>query len=137
MRLNLITLAIMITGVVWACLHASSVAWDGVKIAGAAIAAVALVLIVIARVQLGAAFSVQAKATKLVTTGLYSRIRNPIYVFAEFLFLGAAMLTGQWKILWLPVIAIPLQILRARKEARVLADVFGEEYARYRTQTWF
>ena len=70
MRLNLVTMAIMIAGVVWACLHASSVAWDGVKIAGAAIAAVALALIVVARVQLGASFSVQAKARTLVTTGL-------------------------------------------------------------------
>ncbi len=127
----------MIAGVVWACLHASSVAWDGVRIAGVAIAAVALVLVVIARIQLGAAFSVQAKATKLVTTGLYSRIRNPIYVFAEFFLVGAAMVTGQWKILWFPVVAIPIQIMRARKEAQVLAEAFGEEYARYRAQTWF
>ena len=137
MRLNLVTLAMILIGVIWASMHASSVAWDGVKIAGAAIAAVALVLIVVARVQLGAAFSVQAKATKLVTTGLYSRIRNPIYVFAEFLFVGAAMVSGQWWILLLPVVAIPIQILRARKESRVLAEAFGEEYTSYRAKTWF
>jgi len=137
MQQNLITLAIMIVGVIWACTHASSVAWDGVKLAGAAIAVASLVLIVIARVQLGAAFSVQAKATRLVTTGLYSRIRNPIYVFAEFFLVGAAMLTGQWRILWLPVVAIPIQILRAHREAHVLAEAFGEEYARYRAKTWF
>jgi protein-S-isoprenylcysteine O-methyltransferase Ste14 len=137
MRLNLVTMAIMIAGVVWACLHASSVAWDGVKIAGAAIAAVALALIVVARVQLGASFSVQAKARTLVTTGLYSRIRNPIYLFAEFFIAGMAMVLGRWEFVGLAVAVIPVQVFRARKEARVLSEAFGEEYARYKAKTWF
>ncbi|MDR3746310.1 MAG: isoprenylcysteine carboxylmethyltransferase family protein [Acidobacteriaceae bacterium] len=137
MRLNLVTLAIMFVGVVWACLHASSVAWDGVKIAGAAIAVVALTLVVVARAQLGASFSVQAKARKLVTTGLYSRIRNPIYLFAEFFIVGMAMVLGRWEFLALAVAMIPVQVFRARKEARVLSEAFGEEYARYKAKTWF
>jgi protein-S-isoprenylcysteine O-methyltransferase Ste14 len=32
---------------------------------------------------------------------------------------------------------IPLQARRAREEARVLEDKFGEEYRAYRKQTWF
>ena len=34
----------------------------------------------------------------------------------------------------LPLIA--LQVWRARAEARVLEERFGEEYLRYRAQTW-
>jgi protein-S-isoprenylcysteine O-methyltransferase Ste14 len=108
-----------------------------VKIAGAAIAAVALALIVVARVQLGASFSVQAKARTLVTTGLYSRIRNPIYLFAEFFIAGMAMVLGRWEFVGLAVAVIPVQVFRARKEARVLSEAFGEEYARYKAKTWF
>jgi len=35
---------------------------------------------VLARVELRRAFSIKAKASSLVTTGLYAPIRNPIYV---------------------------------------------------------
>jgi protein-S-isoprenylcysteine O-methyltransferase Ste14 len=137
MKLNLITLAMFIVGVVWACLYAPSVDWNGVTIVGAAIAGVSLVLLVVARLQLGASFSVQAKAKKLVTTGLYSRIRNPIYVFGELLLIGVSMLVERWEILLLAAVLVPMQIARARKESRVLAAAFGEEYARYKAGTWF
>ena len=62
------------------------------KIAGAAMPAASLALLIVARLQLGASFSVQAKAKKLVTTGIYSRIRNPIYVFGGVLLVGLSML---------------------------------------------
>jgi len=55
--------------------------WTAWRIVGIAIAAPAFLLFVAARIELGRAFSVQTKATTLVTTGLYSRIRNPIYFF--------------------------------------------------------
>jgi protein-S-isoprenylcysteine O-methyltransferase Ste14 len=137
MKLNLITLAMLIVAVVWACLYAPSVEWNAVKIVGAAIAGVSLVLLIVARLQLGAAFSVRAKAKKLVTTGIYSRIRNPIYVFGELLLIGASMLVERWEILLLVAVLVPLQMVRARREARVLAAAFGEEYARYKAGTWF
>jgi protein-S-isoprenylcysteine O-methyltransferase Ste14 len=34
-------------------------------------------------------------------------------------------------------VLIPMQIVRARKEARVLEEKFGEEYRAYRARTWF
>jgi protein-S-isoprenylcysteine O-methyltransferase Ste14 len=95
------------------------------------------VLILIARFQLGGAFSIRAKATRLVTTGLYARLRNPIYVFGCFFFLGVAIFIPFWPLLLLLLIVIPMQIVRARREARVLEATFGDEYRRYRQQTWF
>jgi protein-S-isoprenylcysteine O-methyltransferase Ste14 len=137
MKLNLITLAMLIVGVVWACLYAPSVEWNAVKIVGAAIAGAALVLLIVARLQLGASFSIQAKAKKLVTTGIYSRIRNPIYVFSAMFLVGMVIVSERWLLL-LPIAAlIPMQVVRARREARVLAAAFGEEYARYKAGTWF
>jgi protein-S-isoprenylcysteine O-methyltransferase Ste14 len=32
---------------------------------------------------------------------------------------------------------VPLQKVRARNEAQVLADAFGDEYLLYRSRTWF
>jgi len=137
MKLNLITLAMLLVGVVWACLYAPSVEWNAVRIVGAAIAIVSLALLVVARLQLGAAFSVQAKAKTLVTTGLYSRIRNPIYVFSAMFLVGLVIVSEHWLLLLPIALLIPMQIARARKEERVLAAAFGEEYERYKAGTWF
>jgi protein-S-isoprenylcysteine O-methyltransferase Ste14 len=111
--------------------------WPPVRIVGAALALASLVLVLIARFQLGRAFSIRAKANRLVTTGLYSRIRNPIYVFGCFFFLGLAMFLPAWWLLLALIVVIPMQIVRARREAGVLEAAFGEEYRRYRERTWF
>jgi protein-S-isoprenylcysteine O-methyltransferase Ste14 len=137
MKANLITLALIIGAVVWLGMHASMVEWTGVKIAGAVVAGVGLVLLILARLQLGAAFSVRAKAKKLVTTGLYSRIRNPIYVFAALFLVGLAVVLGRWELAVFVVVLVPVQMYRARKEERVLSLAFGDEYARYKAGTWF
>jgi protein-S-isoprenylcysteine O-methyltransferase Ste14 len=110
--------------------------WPPLRIAGGVIALSSLSLIAVARIQLGRLFSIRARATRLVTTGLYSRIRNPIYVFGCIFFLGLAMFIPAWWLLLALIIVIPVQIVRARREAEVLEATFGEEYRRYRQQTW-
>jgi protein-S-isoprenylcysteine O-methyltransferase Ste14 len=93
--------------------------------------------IVVARLQLGKSFSLAPKAKRLVTAGLYSKIRNPIYVFGSLLFAGF-ILVVQRPILWiLFVVLVTAQTIRARREARVLEDAFGDEYREYRRKTWF
>ena len=111
--------------------------WTPLRIAGAMIGLTSLSLIVLARLQLGRAFSVRAKATRLVTTGVYSRIRNPIYISGCFIFLGLAMFIPAWWLLLALVVVIPMQVVRSRREAAVLEATFGDEYRRYRQQTWF
>jgi len=41
------------------------------------------------------------------------------------------------KLLWVLAALIPLQVYRARKEDRVLAAKFGDEYGAYKARTWF
>jgi protein-S-isoprenylcysteine O-methyltransferase Ste14 len=137
MRLNLITLAALLAALVWVATHLYLVEWTPVKVAGAALAAVGVALLVTARLQLGGAFSVKAKASKLVTTGLYSKIRNPIYVFGAVAMVGVAIVLENWMLLLLVGVLIPIQGYRARKEEAVLAEAFGEQYARYKAGTWF
>lgn len=91
----------------------------------------------IARIQLGRSFSVRAKATELVTHGIYSKIRNPVYAFGTVLLVGFVLWFN--KPIWLLalVVIVPLQIMRARKEAQVLEAKFGDAYRAYRAKTWF
>jgi len=111
--------------------------WNLQRWAGLAIAVPAVVLLFVARFQLGRSFAVRAQAHELVTHGIYSKIRNPIYVFSAFLILALALTLQRPFILIFLVVVIPVQIIRARKEAAVLEAKFGDEYRRYREQTWF
>ena len=107
------------------------------RIAGGCLIVVGFVLWAVARFQLGSSFSVTAQARQLVTHGIYSKIRNPIYVFGSCVFVGAILLFGRPIWLLVLVIIIPMQIWRAAKESAVLEAKFGEEYRRYRAGTWF
>ena len=91
----------------------------------------------VARWQLGSAFSVAPEARKLVTRGLYSRIRHPIYVFGTLAFLFVVLALQGWSALIIWVVVILIQIYRARREERVLEERFGTEYTTYRNMTWF
>ncbi|HSY93462.1 MAG TPA: isoprenylcysteine carboxylmethyltransferase family protein [Candidatus Binatus sp.] len=111
--------------------------WNVQRLVGTVLVVVGLLFISVARYQLGRSFSIKAEAHQLVTTGLYSKIRNPVYVF------GIVMLTGMILVLqrpegWLVLVAaIVGQTIRARREARVLEAAFGDEYREYRRKTWF
>jgi len=111
--------------------------WNVQRYIGTVMVVVGISFIAVARYQLGRSFSVKAEAYKLVTTGLYSKIRNPIYVS------GIVMITGIVLILRRPegvlvLIAVAVgQTFRARREARVLEAAFGDAYREYRRETWF
>jgi protein-S-isoprenylcysteine O-methyltransferase Ste14 len=111
--------------------------WTPIRMIGVALIAVGFVFWTIARFQLGASFAVQAEARQLVTRGLYSKIRNPIYLFGSMVIAGGILAFG--KPVWLLVfmLLIPLQLWRAQKESAVLEAAFGDEYRRYLAGTWF
>ncbi len=111
--------------------------WNAARIAGLCIALPAAVLFFTARWQLGRSFSITPQARQLVTRGLYSKIRNPIYVFSALLLVGVLIALQYRYALLIPLVLIPIQILRARKEARVLEARFGEDYRKYKAGTWF
>jgi len=111
--------------------------WTATKIAGLVLAAVGYALVTIARVQLGDAFSINAEAKTLVTRGLYSRIRHPVYVFSAIGLVGLALYFEYLPLAILAAVAIPIQLVRARREDRVLEERFGDAYRRYRDGTWF
>ncbi len=91
----------------------------------------------VARWQLGGAFSVAPEARSLVTRGLYSRIRHPIYVFGTLAFLLVVLALQGWSALIIWAVVLLIQFGRAKREERILMGKFGEEYAAYSNQTWF
>ena len=106
--------------------------------AALAVAAIAFGFWITARVQLGNAFWVGAKAKYLVTTGLYSKIRNPVYFFGHIAITATVIAWGDWTLaVCVLVFGIPWQMARAYKEQQVLEAAFGDEYRRYKAQTWF
>jgi protein-S-isoprenylcysteine O-methyltransferase Ste14 len=111
--------------------------WGPMRIAGACLIVFGLLMWALARVQLGASFSVKAKARALVTHGIYSRIRNPIYVFGSIMIAGVCLFFLHPEYLLIFVAIIPMQIIRARRESAVLEAAFGDEYRQYKEQTWF
>jgi protein-S-isoprenylcysteine O-methyltransferase Ste14 len=89
------------------------------------------------KLTLGDAWAIKAKAKKLVTKGIYSKIRNPIY-------LGLLLTMVGWAI-YIPcpfwavasLISIPIFIIRPKNEEKVLAEKFGKKYKDYKKKTWF
>ena len=106
------------------------------EIAGLVIALAGLGLTAVARLQLGYAFTIRPEARTLITTGLYSKFRNPIYVFSAIGLSGLALYFDKPRWLLALLVLIPMQVLRARAEARVLDEKFGEEYRKYRASVW-
>jgi len=138
MKLNYASLVVVLIAAAYLSFrYAGGQAWTPWHLAGVAIALPAFALFLLARVQLGRNFSVQAKANTLITAGLYSRIRNPIYVFGGLLIAGIIIWAHRpWWLLVFSVL-IPLQVVRARKEAAVLEATFGDAYREYKRKTWF
>lgn len=137
MKLNVLTLVIGLLGLSFLGIHYGGKPWTPTRIVGVVIGLPSLALLVLARIELGGSFSVRPKAQTLVTHGLYSRIRNPIYVFGGLVVAGVLLYINRPRALWLFVAVIPLQIYRARQEEKVLEARFGDEYQQYKSRTWF
>jgi protein-S-isoprenylcysteine O-methyltransferase Ste14 len=104
---------------------------------GLLLALIGLAGVILSRYTLGRSFSIVPKATALVTSGIYSRLRNPIYVSGEIFLTGMMLILGRPELLVVLLGLIPVQVMRARREAAVLEERFGDAYREYRKRTWF
>lgn len=96
----------------------------------------AFVLWIVSRFQLGEAFSLKPKAKYLVTKGIYSKIRHPVYVFSSLAFLGVAIFLRNHYVFLLLLLFVIIQIIRIKKEEQALLKKFGNKYINYKRKTW-
>ena len=111
--------------------------WTALRIAGAILAVAGYSAFVTARLQLGKSFAVTPQAKELVTLGLYSRIRNPIYVFVDVMIFGLILALRLYWLFALYPLLVAMHVFRAHREAKVLKEKFGRAYLDYCAQTWF
>jgi protein-S-isoprenylcysteine O-methyltransferase Ste14 len=112
-------------------------AWNTERWIALSIGVPAAILLLVSRFQLGRSFAVTPQARELVTTGLYSKIRNPMYVFSTLVVLSLVLTVQKPYLFLLPAILVVAQIIRSQQEAKVLEEKFGDVYRDYRKKTWF
>ena len=105
---------------------------------GMTIATIGYTLWFTARAHLGRAFSAHAVATELVTRGLYSKIRHPVYLFSTIGIAGLCLAMHWYRLGGAYVLLVAItQWRRAIAETKVLEAKFGDQYREYRAHTWF
>ena len=95
-----------------------------------------LVLWTVARIQLGRCCTLLPDARALVTTGLYSKIRNPVYIFGTSAVFSYFLVLNRSIFLCFLIVVIPVQYCRARQEAALLELQFGDTYRKYVAGVW-
>lgn len=108
-----------------------------VKVVGMFLAIAGFLGWIIARVQLGNAFSLRPQGCFLVQAGLYRKIRHPVYFFSLLALGGVILFLERWVFLFPFFLLFFLQIFRVKKEEGVLIKNFKEEYLHYKKTSWF
>ncbi|OKO69580.1 isoprenylcysteine carboxyl methyltransferase [Bradyrhizobium sp. NAS80.1] len=74
-----------------------------------------------------------APTQKLVVTGLYRYVRNPIYIAVVAVIFGQALLFGDWRLLWYGALLWLFHVFVVMYEEPTLKQTFGTEYESFRT----
>ena len=110
--------------------------WNPLRIFGGVLTVFSLILLTVSRVNLGNSFSITPQAQELVRRGIYSKVRHPVYVFGLLTLIGVALYANLPYLLWFLLVLVPMQLLRARAEEKVLIEKFGDAYINYKAKTW-
>lgn len=91
----------------------------------------------IGKITLNDAFTAMPKARRLITKGIYSKIRHPIYIGLSLTLLGWLFLIYSSSLMILIILVIISLIIRGFFEEKVLIKKFGKEYSDYKKKSWF
>ena len=93
-------------------------------------------------ITLGESFDALPRAKRLVTSGIYSKIRNPIYLGGGLVYVGLIIYTIDvpllnYMLIGIFIIGFVMQLIRIKKEEKILQRRFGRKYIKYKDGTWF
>jgi protein-S-isoprenylcysteine O-methyltransferase Ste14 len=112
-------------------------AGGGVRAAGLALVAGGAALLVSGGLGLGQAISGSFSPKALITTGVYGKIRHPMYLGGALALVGLGMyVESAVGVCATVVLAWPSYWLSAAEEERRLRDKYGSTYEEYRKRTW-
>jgi protein-S-isoprenylcysteine O-methyltransferase Ste14 len=115
-------------------MHAEWVRWLGL---GSALAGYAIGIVALRA--LGKNYSAYVtiqEQHRLVQTGIYSVVRNPIYLGMVLSWPGACLVFRSWLVFPIFVYFLVFGVLRGAQEERVLREHFNAEFDAYRQRTW-
>ena len=105
-----------------------------IKILGALTVAIGLIIYVLALLAFGQSWRVgidRHKPGPLVTQGVFSCTRNPIYVSVELLIFGTFLLEGRMTHLVLALLIVGMTHALILREERFLVDTYSQAYREY------
>ncbi len=77
-------------------------------------------------------FLIEFPKGKLITTGVYSLSRNPIYAsWIVFILPGLAGICNNWIFLLAGLIMYVSLVVNIKEEEKALTEIFGDEYRKY------
>ena len=106
--------------------------WTLMRLLGLLLIMVGLGFYTLARIQLES-----SKQECLVTGGVYSRIRNPGYLFSFVAFAGLLLYLNEPRGILLLLLMGLFPFRLARREEQDLEALYGDQYRRYKQHTWF
>lgn len=109
-------------------------------IAGLVCALVGMATAVWARVHLGIYWSDKVRLQtdhQLIRSGPYVYMRHPIYSGVLLGVFGTALVQGEWRGLLAFVLLLTNYVIKAKREERILAARFGDEFSQHRSQAGF
>lgn len=134
--LGILPLIFLFSG--WPSFASYTPGWAQIAI-GIAVAILALVMFRLTHQALGRFWSVSLDIRdghKLVTEGIYARLRHPMYSAFWLMALGQALLVPNWVAGLAGLVGFGfLFFLRIGPEERMMEDKFGQDYVSYKSRT--
>ncbi len=108
------------------------------KYMGAVLIGIGFLFFILALIALGPSWRIGIDTDhpgKLVTTGIFSITRNPVFIFIMLYFTGTAMVYTSWFFSGLAVMAFFGIHWHILKEEKIMTKIYGEAYNAYRKKT--
>lgn len=108
------------------------------KITGAVLSAFGLIVFALAYVSFGDSWRVGFDVKRpgaLVTSGVFSVSRNPIYLCIDLWFIGTFLINGTLAFLVFAVLAVAAMHWQIRQEEAFLSNLYGQPYREYCAHT--